>query len=164
MCESKITGEVNIHIHKMNFTGPFTQNLYRICMVNMLSKAFHVVHHDFTALQAAARSLEQNRCIWHESNICVASFVGDCISKIGGQSLQEMDDCESVFIDCLKDACKNLVLGGKTAKRKKILGIPWESIQPLRFFFKLNIYISFEKWLNCEQPGALGCMELACNI
>lgn len=28
---------------------------------------------------------------------------GDCICKINGQSLQEMEDCESVFIDCLKD-------------------------------------------------------------
>lgn len=88
----------------------------------MISKAFHVVPRFYSL---AARSLEQNRCIWHESNICVASFVGDCISKIGGQSLQEMDDCESVFIDCLKDACKNLVVvGGKTAKREKM---SWES-------------------------------------
>mmetsp|Transcript_57426 Transcript_57426/g.116940 ORF Transcript_57426/g.116940 Transcript_57426/m.116940 type:complete len:124 (+) Transcript_57426:1-372(+) len=28
---------------------------------------------------------------------------GDCICKINGQSLQEMEDCESVFIDFLKD-------------------------------------------------------------
>lgn len=96
---------------------------------------------------------KQNRCIWHESNICVGSLVGDCISKIGGQSLQEMDDCESVFIDCLKDACLYLVVvGGKTAKRKKNIGNPMGIHSTLKIFFSSlecsenhDVYISFEK-------------------
>ena len=79
-----------------------------------------------------------------------------------------MDDCESVFIDCLKDACKNLVLGGKTAKRKKNLGNPMGIHSTLFFQVECienhDVYISFEKWLDFEQPGALRCMELACNI
>lgn len=78
---------------------------------------------------------------WNKTDVfgtnrtCVALLAGDCIAKIGGQSLQEMDDCESVFIDCLKDACLYLVVvGGKTAKREKILGNPMGIHSTLRCF------------------------------
>ena len=82
-----------------------------------------------------------------------------------------MDDCESVFIDCLKDACKNLVVvGGKTAKREKHLGNPMGIHSTLKIFFKLNVlktmmFISHLKnGLTLSSLELLRCMELACNI
>lgn len=112
-------------------------------------------------------------------SLVLSPGTGDCICRIAGQSLQEMDDCEAVFIDCLKDARRKLsqvfFQSNHTPAEVLELGNPYINSQQYRTaistttgsysgYYSANCQAPhWGRWPSCRMGCHLGSMVTSCN-